>query len=132
MWGPLKRMECHRCNSWGRGDETSKWQWVNSKLVSFRSGFWIHKLNRCNSWGRGGETSKWQWVDSKLVSFQSGFRIHKLNFEIILKWPSSLVQLFSNGHNFFISALICKPFEVLDFWLPKIQNDIYYVYNGLH
>ena len=38
-------MECFRCNSRGRGGRTSKWQWVNSKLVSFWSGFRIHKLN---------------------------------------------------------------------------------------
>ena len=80
-------MKCPRCNSRGRGGETSKWQWVNSKLVSFRSGFRIHKLNRFNSQGRGGRTAKWQWVNSKLVSFQSGFRIHKLNFEI-MSWIS--------------------------------------------
>ena len=58
------------------------------------------KCLRCNSRGREGETPKWRWVNSKLVSFRSGFRIHKLNFEIISKWPSSLVQLSSNDHNF--------------------------------
>ena len=68
----------------------------------------------CNSLGRGGETSKWQWVNSKLVSFRSGFRIHELNFEIISKRPFNFVQLFPNGHNFFISDLICTPFEALD------------------
>ena len=38
-------MKCFRCNSRGRGGGTSKLQWVNSKLVSFWSGFRIHKLN---------------------------------------------------------------------------------------
>ncbi|KAL6328253.1 hypothetical protein AAG906_034396 [Vitis piasezkii] len=38
-------MECSRYNSRGIGGETSKWQWVNSKLVSFRSGFRIHNSN---------------------------------------------------------------------------------------
>ena len=59
------------------------------------------ECSRCNSQGRGGKTLKLQWVNSKLVSFRSGFRIHKLNFEIISKWPSSLVQLSSNGHTSF-------------------------------
>ena len=77
------------------------------------------KCPRCNSWGRRGETSKWQWVNSKLVSFWSGFRIHKLNFEIISKWLFSLVQLFSNGHNFFISAPICTP---LKRWTPEFPS----------
>ena len=38
-------MKCHGHNSRGRGGETSKWQWVNSKLGSFQIGFRIHKLN---------------------------------------------------------------------------------------
>ena len=71
---------------------------------------------RWNSWGRGDETSKRQWVNSKLESF----RIHKLNFEIISKWSFNLVQLSSNGHNFFISTPICTLFEALDSWLPEI------------
>ena len=54
------------------------------------------KCPRCNSRGEGGETSKWQWVNWKLVSFQSGSRIHKLNFEIISKWPFSLVHTIWN------------------------------------
>ena len=38
-------MEGLRCNSWSRSGETSKLQWVNSKLGSFWSGFRIHKLD---------------------------------------------------------------------------------------
>ena len=56
----------------------------------------------------------WQCVNSKLGSFRIEVRIHKLNFEIISKWSFSSTQLSSNGHNFFISTLICTPFEVLD------------------
>ena len=38
-------MKCLRCNSRGREGKTSKWQWVNSKLVSFQSEFRIHKMD---------------------------------------------------------------------------------------
>ena len=41
----LRQTEHPRCNSRGEGGETPKWQWVNSKLGSFRIGFQIHKLN---------------------------------------------------------------------------------------
>ena len=47
------------------------------------------------------------------------------------KFLFSLVQLPSNGYNFFNSAPICKPFEALDSWLPKLRNDVYHVDNGL-
>ena len=42
-----------------------------------------------------------------------------------------VIKLSSNGHNFFILAPIYTSFEALDSWLPKIRNNIWYVYNGL-
>ncbi|KAL6320566.1 hypothetical protein AAG906_007645 [Vitis piasezkii] len=42
-------MECSRCNSRDRGGGTSKWQWVNLKFVSFRSGFRIHNVGLLTS-----------------------------------------------------------------------------------
>ena len=67
-----------------------------------------------NFQGGGGEISKWQCMILKLGSFLKGFQNHKLNFEIISKWSFSSMQLPSNGHSFFVSALICTPFEALD------------------
>ena len=40
------------------------------------------------------------------------------------KFLHSLVRLSSNGHNFFVSTLIHALFKALDFWLPKVRNDI--------
>ena len=60
----------------------------------------------------------------KWISFRSSFRSCEISH--------SLMQLSSNGHNFFVSAPNCTPFEALDSWLPKLRNDIYYVKNGLH
>ena len=40
------------------------------------------------------------------------------------KLTFSLVWLASNGYNFFISTSIRAPFEVLDFLLPVLRNNI--------
>ena len=40
------------------------------------------------------------------------------------KFSFSSMQFSCNDHNFFVSTPIWTPFEVLDFWLPKLQNGI--------
>ena len=52
-------------------------------------------------------------------------------FRSAAKLAFSLLWSASNGSNFFISTPIHAPFEALDFWLPKIWNDIWYASNGL-
>ena len=42
----------------------------------------------------------------------------------VAKFIFSLVQLSSNGHNFFISAPICTPFKALDSWFPDLRKNI--------
>ena len=44
---------------------------------------------------------------------------------------SWFTQSSSNSHNFFVSTLNWAPFEVMDSWLPKIWNEIWYAWNGL-
>ena len=44
---------------------------------------------------------------------------------------SWFAQSSSNSHNFFVSTLNWAPFEVLDSWLPKLWNNIWYAWNGL-
>ena len=58
------------------------------------------------------------------VHFAKKGWFRNLNFVIsqLAKLSFNLVWLSSNGHNFFISTLICTPFEVLDSWLHKLQK----------
>ena len=79
-------MECSRCNSRGRWGETSKWQWVNLKLVSFWSGFRIYKLNF-------EIISKWPFNLVQLSSHGHNFFIPTLIctlFEALDSWLSKL------------------------------------------
>ena len=63
-------------------------------------------------------------IDFPQLWFRKACEIHFPQFCKLAKWPSNLVQLSSNGHNFFILALNCTPFEALDSWLPELRNDI--------
>ena len=87
----------------------------------------------------GPTHSRWSALDEipevEKVKHQSGsgwiwnWGNFELDFKFISwisKWSFNFVQLSSNGCNFFISALICTPFEALNFWLLELQNDIYY------
>lgn len=74
-------MECFRCNSRGRGGGTSKWQWVNSKLVSFRSGFRIHKLNfEIISWiSKSFRNDPPAWCSCLQMAITSSFQLRFAN-----------------------------------------------------
>ena len=61
---------------------------------------------------------------------QNGCEISQ-TYKMTAKLAFSLVWSASNDSKFFISTLIYKPFEALDYWLPELQNDIYYTSNGL-
>ena len=60
------------------------------------------------------------------LNLRSGTRVLASGF-VATKFLLNLVQLSSNGHNFFISALICTLFEALDSWLPELRKDIVYI-----
>ncbi|KAL6323844.1 hypothetical protein AAG906_005839 [Vitis piasezkii] len=92
-------MECPRCNSRGRGGQTSKWQWVNSKLVSFRSGFRIHNIGLLTS-----RASKIYILNlaSCLIShvFLPSFLLHNGHFSYFkLMISSSCLSLWSMRHD---------------------------------
>ena len=55
-----------------------------------------------------------------LWNFASGF--HFAAHFTAAKFSHSLMQLSSNGHNFFISTLIGTPFKALDSWLIELRT----------
>ena len=123
----LGRMECPICNSRGKWGKTSKWQWVNSKLGSFRIGFQIYKLNfEFISW-----ISKWSFSFTQLSSndntssFQLWFA-HRLKCWT-LDFPSFvMIYSMSKMDSWKFSKFILKVklyvasrFWVLNFYVAK-------------
>ena len=53
------------------------------------------------------------------------------NLKVLCEFRTSLEQLSSEGHIFFISAPNRTRFKALDSWLPELWNGIYHIENRL-
>ena len=106
-----------------------------------KTNFWRKNLKElvANIWKHsGGFRSHARWA-AKFRKLKVSILQPKADFVASTLWFRSQ-RLISHsascdwlpGYNFFISSSIHVPFEALDFWLPKIRNDIYYAWNRIH
>ena len=107
----------HRLNLWTPDFPSFETRYRMHNL-SFRK--WSKCAQKLPKWG-GAKNFSSEKVSAKI------FALGNVNAKFIFNFA----QLPSNGHNFFVSAPNCTPFEVLESWIPKIRNDIYHVDNGL-
>ena len=103
-------------NIWDYTSGFHKYKW---NLWKFRKlSLWFCNLEMISQ--LDSQLQKWN------LNLRSGTRVLASGF-VATKFLLNLVQLSSNGHNFFISALICTLFEALDSWLPELRKDIVYI-----
>ena len=102
---------------------------LNKKYLKKKSNRVGRKYLGLHRWISQVETWLAKISQVEIVHFASWTLISQVEFVIsqLVKLSFSLVRLSSNGHNFFILASICTPFEELDSWLPELQN-IYSMY----
>ena len=110
-----------------------------SWICDFATWRWFHNLEMiCNLICSlevisqfGSQLRKWSsnlWSGTRVLAGGFAAAKHLAKFSqadfVAAKSTFSLVQLASNGYNFFILSLIRAPFESLDSWLPDLRNNI--------
>ena len=135
-------MECFRCNSRGKGSGTSKWQWVNSKLVSFRndlptwcsclqmaitSSFQLRFVHCLKPWTPDFLSFKTIYsmyiMDStKSSKFVLKVRIYNAIRFLSSKFPCSWVLLHASFPMFYclLSYFIMDIYHLLNSWYPRL------------
>ena len=89
---------------------------LNNKYLKKKSNRVGRKYLGSHRWISQVETLLVKISQVESVNFASWTLISQVEFVIsqLAKLSFNLVRLFSNGHNFFISAPICTPFKALD------------------
>ena len=101
-------------------------KWITMRKWGFRHQISVAKNLKksvANIWKHSGEFRKRARWMRNFATWRTPFRSQRLISQPP-KLAFNLVWSASNGSNFFILTLNRAPFEVLDFWLPELWNDI--------